>query len=206
MKDVPKESRELWQLVEECLTDIHSTDSTSRNKITVSPVLPNLITSTDEMTIFATASQVGRSQKIHVIAKPTSTKTEGVSSANRNNYTTTSTNNSHLRGVRIVLNTTFTAGGLTAPIFITVYGMTHDEMPGDDIVTVPIKGLFVGGDRNVFCDEEGYITFVRGNHEEDERDESQSQEENNDDTYRFKEARVVQLHRELVYYPFIEKI
>ena len=99
MKDLPKESRELWQLVEECLSDIHSNGSDVKSKVKVSPVLPNLITSTDEMTIFATATKVGKAQKVHVVAKPTSIKTEGISSANRNNYTTTSVNNSHLRGV-----------------------------------------------------------------------------------------------------------
>ena len=85
--------------------------------------------------------------------------------------------------------------------------MTSDEMPHDEIVTVPVKGLFVGGDRNVFCEEEGFITFVRGNHEEDDVEvNDDSTEEENDKTYRSKESRVARLHRELVYYPFIEKI
>ena len=206
MKDIPKESQELWQLVEECLSDIHSSGSTVKNKIKVSPILPNLITSTNKMTILATSTKVGKSQIVHIVATPTSIKTKGISSANRNNYTTTNANDSHLRGVRIVLNTTFTAGGLTAPVFVTVYGMTSNEMPQDEIVTVPVKELFVEGDRNVFCEEEGFITFVRGNHEEDKVEVDTDSTEEDDKTYYSKESRVARLHHELVYYPFIEKI
>ena len=41
----------------------------------------------------------------------------------------------------MVINSTFTAGGIAAPIFVAVYGLSIDELPGDPIVVIDVPGL-----------------------------------------------------------------
>ena len=82
-----------------------------------------------------------------------------------------------------VLNTTFTAGGLKAPIFVVVYGLGVDEMQNDDVVTVPLKGLTIVGNRNLYSEGNGYITFVTGKSNNTDMFNSQTnnnQDDNND--------------------------
>ena len=131
-KDLCDNSRELWDLVENEYSKMY------KKCVSIIPVLPNLITSTDETTLFVTSGVINEQEKIHVTCKPTVVKNENVSSSSRNNYSTSLFGDSHCRGLRIVLNTTFTAGGLTAPIFVAVHGLTLEEMPNNEIVTMAI--------------------------------------------------------------------
>ena len=194
-KDLCDKSKELWDMVEIEYSKIY------RKPTTVIPVLPNLITSTDETTMFVTSGVINNQEKIHITNKPTVVKNENVSSGCRNNYTTNLSGDSHCRGLRIVLNNTFTAGGLTAPIFVVVHGLSLDEMPNNKIVTIPVPNLVVGSNRDIYSDEDGYITFVRGSDAE-VHDCLEIQPEN----VVSKDARLAQLYRELVYYPFIFKV
>ena len=98
------------------------------------PVLPNLITSTDEVTVFATPSVVHEKDSYYLVAKPTELKNEMSDSASRNHYKRKQTGDAHCHGCRIVINCTFTAGGLSSPLFVAVYGLSNEEMPGDEIV------------------------------------------------------------------------
>ena len=194
-KDLCDKSKELWDMVEIEYSKIY------RKPTTVIPVLPNLITSTDKTTMFVTSGVINNQEKIHITNKPTVVKNENVSSGCRNNYTTNLSGDSHCRGLRIVLNNTFTAGGLTAPIFVVVHGLSLDEMPNNKIVTIPVPNLVVGSNRDIYSDEDGYITFVRGSDAE-VHDCLEIQPEN----VVSKDARLAQLYRELVYYPFIFKV
>ena len=178
------------------------------------PVLPNLITSTDETTVFATPSKIFDKERVYLVARPTAVKNERIDSGKCNHYSTDDSGDAHCRGVRIVLNNTFTGGGLAAPIFAVIYGLTPDELPnGDDILTIPVPGLTVGADQNIYNTKEGYIVFVRGNHCKDNFENHENENDNeieNDDeddgpTYS-KEARVAKLYRTLVYQPFIRDI
>ena len=152
---------ELWSNVERLYSRIFN----SPKPVPVTPVLPHLITSTDETTIFCTPTKIFDKERVYVVARPTKVKNEALDSGKVNNYSTDAIGDAHCRGVRLVLNTTFTAGGLAAPIFVVCYGLTYNEMPYNDIVTLPIPGLIVGSDRNIYSNKEGFITFVRGNYE-----------------------------------------
>lgn len=123
------------------------------------PVLLNLITSTDEVNIFAMSQKVNKAEKLHVTAKPTTVKNPSVNSGSQNYYTTHSHGDSHCQGGSIVLNRICTAGGLTVPVFVVVYALGTDDMPHNDIVTVPIDGLTVAGDQNLYSVGNGWQTF-----------------------------------------------
>ena len=220
-KEVEEDGRELWDFVErEHYKIINKTSE--EGTVPCIPILPNLITSTGETTIHATPSKIFDQKRIYLVACPTAVKNENVDSGKCNNYSTEESGDSHTRGVRIVLNTTFTGGGLSAPIFAVVYGLTPDELPnGDEILTIPIPGLIVGAERNIYLTKEGYLVFVRGNYDKesntDEVDQATHPDSNDIEDEELtvdeeqienlssysKEVRVACLYRMLVYHPFI---
>ena len=137
-------------------------------------------------------------------------------SGNCNHYKSKLTGDTHCRGVRIVFNSTFTAGGVSAPIFVTVYGLTKDEMPNDTIITIKVPGLVAGGHQDLYSVAEGFVSFVRGNDGDsssnrvsdcDIIDDSINQNTNTIPSNTMsdglsKESRVASLYRRCVYYPF----
>ena len=202
-KEICENGQLLWRLVEKAYTKILNKGCDTYTKdVQVVPVLPNLITSTDETTIYCTPTKIFDKERIYVIARPTKVKNESVDSGKVNNYSTNEYGYAHLRGVRLVLNSTFTAGGLAAPIFVVCYGLTLVDMPYNDIVVVPIPGLTVGADRNIYSTKEGFLVFVRGNYE---ADDIQNDDERDEEAYS-KESRVAKLYRSLVYHPFIHDV
>ena len=132
------------------------------NLVNMQPILPNLITSTDEVTIFASVAKVNSKESLYLSARPEEVKNEMISSGYRNNYAKKISGDAHCRGVRTVLNNTFAAGGLSAPVFVTVYGMSREEMPGSEFVTIPVEELAVGSHQDLCSKGVEYITFVRG--------------------------------------------
>ena len=62
----------------------------------------------------------------------------------------------------MVVNSTFPAGGIAAPIFVAVYGLSIDEFPGDPIVTINVPGLYSGSHQDIYSGGAGFIVFVRG--------------------------------------------
>ena len=207
--EIPEKSLMLWDIVENCYARLY------KRKTKVISILPNLVTSTDEMTLFACPGKINKAEKLHIVARPSHVKNESVNSGRRNNYNTEPSGDAHCRGVRIVLNSTITAGGMSAPLFIVVYGLGSDEMPHDDIITCRVKGLVPAANRNVLSQGHGFITFVRGKY--DKGDESQNSAQNNDDeenentqipplTPHSKEYRVASIYRKEVYRPFIHQV
>lgn len=71
-----------------------------------------------------------------------------------------------------MINTTLTAGDLSAPIFVIMYRLTPDEMPHNEIVIAPIPSLTVGSDHNICSTLGGFVTFVRGRYETKQDDEN----------------------------------
>ena len=215
-KDLSKEALELWNIAEDSYNKmIGHTDAAS--KVKLYPVLPNLVTSTDEVTIFATCGIVNNKETFFIATKPEDLKNEFCHSGARNHYKKKSSGDAHCRGVRIVINCTFTAGGVSAPIFITVFGCTRDEMPKDGIITVAVPGLVAGSHENLYCEGAGFITFVRGRDNQDSSVENGAENADNIDDLSnalpnveaqtfSKESQVASLYRRLVYYPFIKKI
>ena len=175
-------------------------------RISLTPVLPNLITSTDEVTIFASQSHIQSKDSFYLLSKPMSNKNKISNSGSRNNYKKKLTGDAHCRGTRIVINSTFTAGGLLSPIFVVVYGCSEEEMPNDDILTIKVPGLTVGSDQDVYSNGMGFLTFVKGKHSKDLNDDNNNVDAEEEVNMESKEARIAALYRSLVYYPFISHI
>ena len=224
-KDLTKDALELWNVAENCYNKMIGHDDNT--KVKLFPVLPNLVTSTDEVTIFATCGIVNNKETFFIATKPEVLKNEVCHSGARNHYKKKMTGDTHCRGVCIVINSTFTAGGISAPIFVTVYGCTREEMPRDGIITITVPGLVAGAHENLYSNGSGFITFVRGKDYqdgniatlEDAGDDVVIDSRHNNDTVEpisspsehfnpsfSKESQVALLYRRLVYYPFIEKI
>ena len=135
-------------MVEKCYIKIFNNKNTSNligsespaKKVSDIPILPNLVTSTDETTIFATPSKIFDKEKVYLVARPTKIKNKKMDSGKCNDYSTKELGDSHCRGLQILLNRTFTAGGLAAPIFVVIYGLTPNEMPKNDIVVLLVLG------------------------------------------------------------------
>ena len=56
--EIPAESLVLWDLVESCYSRLFGSSTGSSRKVKCIPVLPNLVTSTDELTIFACPGKI----------------------------------------------------------------------------------------------------------------------------------------------------
>ena len=204
-KDLHKKSQELWNLVE---TMYNKMIGNPEIPIKMLPVLPNMLTTTDEVTIFAHSSRVFGKDQYYIVARPDDLKNEICNSGSRNNYKKTPSGDAHLRGVRIVINSTFTAGGLSAPIFITCFGLSQEEIPGDDIITITVPGLSIGSQQDVYSQGKGFITFVRGgsSNEASNGRTSELDEARDNNEYLSKESRVAEIYRKRVYHPFIHQV
>ena len=177
-------------------------------------VLPGLITSSDGTTFFCTVGQVEEKEKLYItINPPKDTTGTSADSSYRSHSSTARHGDRHKRGVRIEVICTFNADGQIAALFCVVYGLSITEMPHDEIITLDIAGLVSGGHQFLSCVEKGFISFVRGKVDEkgnlvDEHEEMSMDimdSENNERTIS-KEARITKIYRDLVYYPFIDKI
>ena len=180
------------------------------------PVLPRLITSTDECTIFVSNKVISNKDEWYITSRPQADNLPTIDSSKRDIFCTEMSGDKHHRGVRMTLNNTFSAGGRCAPVFACIYGLTSEEMPGNDIVVMPIKGLVAASEQNG-SEEVGFVVFIRGKF----KTVDELQDDNNNPTNlpegedtiplqppkkMSKEARVAKLYRELVYYPFIRDI
>ena len=170
-------------------------------------VLPHLITSTDECSLFITTQIINKKLAWHFSTRPKIENKPTEDSSKRNVFSTTLSGDAHLRGVRISLNNTFTAGGRSAPIFACVYGLTLAEMPKDEIVVLEIPGLVPASNQNG-SKEIGFIVFVRGSDPTYERNAEYVDDEDSveDNTYFSKDAKIAKLYRDKVFYPLIEDI
>ena len=209
-KDLSKESVLLWNLVEKFNTKMLGV---SNKKCKMLPVLPNLITSTNEITIFATSSVINGKEPFYIVAEPSAETSIKPSSSSRNHYKKSMSGDQHCCGIRIVINSTFTAGGLSSPTFVTIYGIASEEISNNEIISIPVPGLTVGSHQDIFSRGIGYVTFVRGS---DEHDKNSSDGERCDEELssfstvpiqtESKESCIAQLYREQEYYPFIKHI
>ena len=172
-------------------------------------VQPKLDTTTDETTIFATLNKCNADKNYYLTVKPEPGTTKPTSSQ-RSVFTTNLQGDRHCRGLRIVLNNTFNAPGKVAPIFATMYGLSRKEMPGDEdiVAKIGVQGLVCGADQDPSNETEGFVVFVRGNVDPDTGLFTNEEDEDGDNSEpaSSKEARVVKLYREKVYYPFIDNI
>ena len=166
-------------------------------------VLPHLITSTDECSLFITTQIINNKQCWYFSTRPKKGKTPTEDSNKRDIFSTKLVGDAHMRGVRISVNNTFTAGGRSAPIFACVYGLSLAEMPKDEIVLCEIEGLVPASNQNG-SKQKGFICFIRGadsSYLPDDEDNTDP-----DATFYSKDAKIAKLYREKVYYPFIHDI
>ena len=105
----------MWTLVEK---EYNKMIGNEQSDLKLYPILPNLITSTNKVTVFATSSIIHGKESYYLVLKPDYVKNEAVDSSTRNNYKKCPTGDAHCRGVRIVINCTFAAGGLSSPLFV----------------------------------------------------------------------------------------
>ena len=177
-------------------------------------VLPGLVTSSDGTTFFCTVGQVEEKDSVYItINPPKDTNGTSADSSYRSHSSTARHGDRHKRGVRIEVICTFNADGQIAALFCVVYGLSILEMPDDEIITLDIAGLVSGGHQFLSCVEKGFVSFVRGKVDEtgnlvDEQETINTDITNSEDNERTisKEARITKIYRDLVYYPFIDKI
>ena len=225
MKEIKKHP--LYILLSELNNKVLGSELTESELNKLIYILPNLITSTDECSLFITSQIIRNKVSFYFSLRPSTTNHPNIDSNRRDNYTTSLVGDAHVRGLRISLNNTFSAGGRCAPIFACVFGLKPNEMPGDEIVICRCKGLVAAADSNGSM-KEGFILFIRGKFETAEEREASAvstsravQEDISNDNIsddessnqlptpiivQSKESRVAQLYRELVYYPFIQEI
>ena len=118
--------------------------------------------------------------------------------------------------MRIVINSTFTTGGLSAPPFVTVYDLSHEGMPpGFQIFFIPVQGLTVGGHQDLYSGGVGYVTFVRGSGKSKEMiheievvtDVEQSRQKEDELTQVVsRELQIADIYRHTVFWPFIDNV
>ena len=140
-------------------------------------VLPHLVTSTDETTLFITNMIIKNKEVWYLYTKQSIADNCVPDSSKRDNYTTAMSGDAHCHGLCITLNNMFTVGGRVTPLFICLYGLSPDEMTGDEIDTIPIKGLVIGADQNGSLDE-GYICFIHGKYDPKNGNKENTQNEN----------------------------
>ena len=218
-KDLSMEASELWTLAEECYNKMIGNDTATPIKMV--PVLPNLATTTDDITIFATSSIVNNKDRYYVVTRQQELKNELVNSGSRNHYKDTPSGDAHCKGVRIVISNTFSGGGLSAPLFISVFGLTEEELPKDDGIIIEVPRLCNGSHQDIYAQGIGYLCFVRSNNKQEhkivenvntnnEQDQMQDQEDvltsTDSSTNISNEAKQTLSYGKLVYHPFIKRI
>ena len=155
------------------------------------PVLPGLITSTDDSTVYAFEGTGGGKKACWKLVEPSQ------QNSRRSTYFVDEDGDASkmFSGQRVRLTVTTTAAGRVAPVFATISGLEENELPASTcpsgILCVEIPGLCCGAS-NVFDDAVGYVCFVR----------KMKSTANLDSV----DKRIFLLYNEKVYYPFIAKI
>jgi hypothetical protein len=111
LKEVPVETRMFYNLI----TD-------SRNGVPVVPVKPELITSTDDSTVFIFCGSNNQPDEFRLVTKK-SCWNKGTNSV----YNVDECD--HMNGMRVKLTWTLSGGGTCAPLFVTVTGLNDRELP-----------------------------------------------------------------------------
>ena len=148
LKEVPRETRMLYDLI----TD-------SRNGVPVVPVKPELITSTDDSTVFIFCGSVNKQDEFRLVTKK-SCLNKGTNSV----YNVDESD--HMNGMRVKLTWTLSGGGTCAPLFVTVTGLNERELPSGDMLIFQVAGLCIGGSGVGANEQEGYIVFTRSGHDQ----------------------------------------
>ena len=188
LENLPDKAKKMYELVKK----IHGHEDLVH-------VLPKLLTSTDETTIYVTSEKVENELNWYLVfTKPgddEETSNNSEDSKHRSYFATTPCDDNDSSGFRMRINTTMNADGQIAPGFIVVSGLTAEQLPGaSDIQYAELDHL--GGK---FPGRKGYVVFVR------KRSET-SDSNTLDDDYIPREKEIMKLYREKVYRPWIQDI
>lgn len=124
--------------------------------VPVVPVKPALLISTDDTTVYTFEGSDDGPDKFLLAAKK-SCENNGTHSL----YTVNE--GKDMNGMRVKLSFSFNALGASSPLYITVSGLTEEEMPiEEDMLVVEVPGLCVGGGVGL-NDRVGYIVFTKKN-------------------------------------------
>jgi hypothetical protein len=129
----------------------------SVRKTLMVPVKPALLTSTDENTEYIFEGRESDDEKdSFTLVSRTSLSSRG------SNSLYTLNEGQDMKGMRVKCTHTFNAIGGHAPLFVTVSGLSDDEMPIDsDMILLKVPGLCVGGGVGS-NDDVGYVVFLKG--------------------------------------------
>ena len=118
-------------------------------------IRPQLLFSTDDTTTYIFDGKEGKQGK-WVFASERAIKNRGTQSIYREEKV------NMMNGIRVKVTFTFSGAGMTAPLFITVSGLSEEEMPNDEFLHVQVPGLAVGGEGvTVGSKTMGHVFFMR---------------------------------------------
>ena len=138
----PLETRMLYDLI----TD-------SQNGVPVVPIKPELITSTDDSTVFIFCGSANKPDEFCLVTKK-SCLNKGTTSV----YNVDESD--HMNGMRVKRTWTLSGGGTCAPLFVTVMGLNERKLPSSGMLVVQVAGLCIGGRGVGAHAQEGYIVFT----------------------------------------------
>ena len=135
------------------------------------------ISTTYDTTLFAFEGTVDGSEDFFIINKNDDTGTRAA-------YTKDTSSTDSKRGVRIRHTVTFNGYGNAAPLYVTVYGLSEEELPSSTcpsgLLSLPLRGFCYGGSQDCSNMNYGYIIFLRST----KKDEAISTDQLNHEKYR----------------------
>ena len=117
------------------------------------------VSTTDDTTVFAFEGAVdGKVNDLFIVNKQDDS---GV----RSSYTKDTSSTDSLRGIRIRHTVSFNGVGNTAPLYITIYGLTKEELPvatcTSGVFPILLEGLCYGSNQDCSNRSIGHVVFLR---------------------------------------------
>lgn len=142
-------AKELYRLVQRCNPGMQ-----------ICPVNPTLLFSTDDTTLYIFKGTEKVPEKWYLC-----TNMERADSGSYSAHITDKKVKVNLNGLRIRLTFTMSARGYTAPVFLTVYGLSERDLPVETCpegrLYVKIPGLNQSSAHNTYDETYGFICFMR---------------------------------------------
>ena len=142
-----KGARELLKLV-----------SLANDGAPIKPVLPALITSTDDTTVFVFKGSSKEPEGWYLVENERDGK-------DQSNFSNDDGGTDNKNGLRVRLTFTMNGVGMMAAPFVTVTGLTERELPRETcpsgVFIISIPGLCAGGNSDIRNISPGFVCFVR---------------------------------------------